>query len=85
LAAPVGYTILSPLVGIFYRAASPDSPPFVEIGDSVEAGQTIGVVEAMKVFNEIITECPGVVAAIPTGNGELVQADQPLVILSPAE
>ena len=82
---PSGYTIVSPLVGIFYRAASPDAPPFVEIGDAVEIGQTIGVVEAMKVFNEITADWPGTVIAIPASNGELVQVDQPLVILNPAD
>lgn len=85
VAAPEGYTIASPLVGIFYRAASPDSPVFVEIGDTVEVGQTIGIVEAMKVFNEITADRAGTVIAIPTANGTLVQADQPLVILDVLE
>jgi acetyl-CoA carboxylase biotin carboxyl carrier protein len=80
-----GYTIASPLVGLFYRASSPGSPPFVEIGDAVEEGQTVGVVEAMKVFNEITADRSGIVAAIPAQNGDLVQVDQPLVILNPTE
>ncbi len=82
---PSGYAICSPLVGIFYRASSPDVPAFVEIGDTVEIGQTVGVVEAMKVFNEIIADAPGIVTAIPADNGSLVQVDQPLVILHPLE
>ena len=79
--APVGYVIMSPLVGVFYRAASPDSPSFVEVGDTVEVGQTIGIVEAMKVFNEITADQAGTVIAIPVKNGALVQVDQPLVVL----
>lgn len=80
-----GYAITSPLVGIFYRAPSPDATSFVEVGDSVEVGDTIGIVEAMKVFNEITTDCAGIVIAIPTENGKLVQAGQPLVIIETME
>jgi acetyl-CoA carboxylase biotin carboxyl carrier protein len=83
--APKGYVVPSPLVGIFYRQSSPDTPVFVEIGDTVTAGQTIGIVEAMKVFNEITTDKAGTVIAIPAENGKLVQADQPLVILDVLE
>jgi len=81
--APTGYAILSPLVGIFYRSSSPDTPPFVEVGDRVEVGQTIGIVEAMKVFNEITADRAGTVSAITADNGKLVQVDQPLVLLEP--
>jgi acetyl-CoA carboxylase biotin carboxyl carrier protein len=83
--APKGYVVPSPLVGIFYRQSSPDTPSFVEVGDTVTAGQTIGIVEAMKVFNEITTDKAGTVIAIPAENGKLVQADQPLVILDVLE
>lgn len=82
-AEPAGYVIASPLIGLFYRSSSPDAPSFVEIGDTVEAGQTIGIVEAMKVFNEITTDHAGTVIAIPAENGALVQVDQPLVIIDP--
>jgi acetyl-CoA carboxylase biotin carboxyl carrier protein len=78
---PSGCPVPSPLVGIFYRASSPTASAFVEIGDTVEAGQVIGVVEAMKVFNEIVTDHAGTVTAIPAENGKLVQAGQPLVVL----
>ena len=83
IAAPTveGTPVASPLVGIFYRSASPDSPPFVEIGDAVEVGQVIGIVEAMKVFNEIISDYAGTVTAIPAENGKVVQVGQPLVII----
>ncbi|HEY3376283.1 MAG TPA: acetyl-CoA carboxylase [Armatimonadota bacterium] len=83
IAEPAGYVVTSPLIGIFYRSSSPDAAPFVEVGDMVETGQTIGIVEAMKVFNEITTEQAGKVVAIPVVNNALVQVDQPLVIIDP--
>ena len=84
-APPAGYVVASPLIGVFYRSPSPDSPPFVEVGDTVEIGQTIGIVEAMKVFNEITTERAGKIVATPVNNGTLVQVDEPLVIIEPTE
>ncbi|MEI7833581.1 MAG: acetyl-CoA carboxylase biotin carboxyl carrier protein [bacterium] len=76
-----GVAITSPLVGIFYRTASPDSPPFVELGDTVEKGQVIGIIEAMKVFNEITADKSGVVIALPVATGALVHEGDPLVVL----
>jgi len=73
--------VRSPLIGVFYRAAAPDTPTFVEIGDVVKEGQTVCIVEAMKVFNEIHAEWNGRVVAIPAENGKLVQAGDPLVVL----
>jgi oxaloacetate decarboxylase alpha subunit len=73
--------VRSPLIGVFYRAAAPDIPPFVEVGDTVEEGQTVCIVEAMKVFNEIKAEWRGTVVDIPVENGSLVQAGDQLVIL----
>lgn len=73
--------VRAPLIGVFYRAAAPDAPPFVEIGDIVKEGDTVCIVEAMKVFNEIKSEWPGRVVAIPTENGQLVQAGDPLMVL----
>jgi len=73
--------VRSPLVGIFYRAPAPDAPAFVQVGDLVEEGQTVCVVEAMKVFNEIKAEWSGRVVAIPAQDGKLVQAGEPLVVL----
>lgn len=81
--APTGHVIESPLVGTFYRTPSPDSPAFVEVGDMVEVGQTVAIVEAMKVFNEITADVAGRVTAIPAQGGKLVQVGQPLVILEP--
>ena len=73
--------VRSPLIGVFYRAPTPDAAPFVEIGDTVSEGQTVCIVEAMKVFNEIRAEWRGRVVAIPAENGALVQAGEPLVVL----
>lgn len=73
--------VVSPMVGVWYRAPSPSDPNFVEVGDRVEVGQTIGLVEAMKVFNEITAESGGVVAQIPAQTGQLVETGQPLLML----
>lgn len=73
--------VVSPMVGVWYRAPSPSEPNFVEVGDHVEVGQTIGLVEAMKVFNEIAAESSGVVAQIPAQPGQLVETGQPLLML----
>lgn len=73
--------IVSPMVGVFYRAPSPSDPNFVEVGDRIERGQTIGLVEAMKVFNEITAETAGVVARIAVETGQLVETGQALVLL----
>ncbi|MCE5322936.1 acetyl-CoA carboxylase, biotin carboxyl carrier protein [bacterium] len=64
--------ITAPLVGVFYRAPSPDAPVFVEVGDSIEVGTEVGLIEAMKVFSPIPSEIAGVVVDIPTTNGALV-------------
>jgi len=78
---PAGHEIPSPLIGTFYRSPSPDAPHFVEIGDQVDVGQTVCIVEAMKVFNEITADRAGTVIAIPAQNGQLVQVGQVLVVL----
>jgi acetyl-CoA carboxylase biotin carboxyl carrier protein len=73
--------VRSPLIGVFYRAPAADAPAFVEIDDLVFPDQTVCIVEAMKVFNEIKAEWHGKVVAIPVENGKLVQAGDPLVVL----
>jgi acetyl-CoA carboxylase biotin carboxyl carrier protein len=76
--------IESPMVGVFYKASSPDSPPFIEVGDVLEVGQTIGLIEAMKVFSEIPSEVAGEVVEISVENGQLVQQGQTLVVVRPS-
>ena len=77
--APVGIAIVSPLTGVFYISPSPSSPPFVEVGDTVQAGQVVCIVEAMKVFNEIKSEISGTLLAIVAQNGQLVQKGEALL------
>lgn len=73
--------IESPMVGVFYRTPSPDSPNFVEVGDKVEVGQTIGLIEAMKVFSEIPSEIAGEVVDMPVESGKLVQAGEVIAVI----
>jgi len=75
--------IVAPLVGVFYRAPAHDAPPFIEVGDRVEVGQEIGLIEAMKVFSPIPSDSAGIVVEIPARNGELVQQGDTLVLLRP--
>ena len=74
-------TIDSPLVGSFYRAASPDAKPFVQIGDQVTPDTVIGIIEAMKVMNEIKAEKTGVIKEILVENGQPVEYGQPLFVI----
>ena len=76
--------ITAPLTGVFYRSASPQSPPFVQPGSIVAAGDVIGLIEAMKLFNEIRSTKNGRVRRVVAENGQLVRAKQPLVELDPA-
>ncbi len=82
-AAPVpkGHTITSPMVGTFYRAASPGEEPFVEVGHRVEVGQTLCIIEAMKILNQIESDRAGTVAAILVENGTPVEYGEPLFII----
>lgn len=72
-------TVTSPLVGTFYSAPSPDATPFISVGDTVKKGQVIGIVEAMKLMNEIESEQDGVVTEIMVNNGDMVEYGQVLV------
>lgn len=78
-----GVVVAAPMIGTFYRAAKPGEPPFVEVGDAVEAGQTVGIIEAMKTMNEIVAEVAGVVADILVANAQPVEYGQPLLRLDP--
>lgn len=76
-----GTVIKSPIVGTFYEAASPDSDPYVKVGDKVKEGQTLCIVEAMKIMNEIESEFSGTIQEIIAENGSPVEFDQPLFII----
>ena len=76
------HTVKSPMVGIFYRASSPGANAFVEVGQSVSAGDTLCIIEAMKLLNEIEAETSGTVKAILVDNGQPVEYGQPLFVIS---
>jgi acetyl-CoA carboxylase biotin carboxyl carrier protein len=74
--------VVAPLVGVFYRAPSQGSKPFVEVGDTVERGQQVGIVEAMKVMNEVVTDYAGTVVEILVENGTAVAYEQKLMSIA---
>lgn len=76
------HVILAPLVGTFYRAPEPGAAPFVEVGDLVEPGQPVGIIEAMKLMNPVVAETAGKVVAVYVENGQSVEYDQHLVGVS---
>jgi len=78
-----GYVITAPLVGTFYRRPAPTEPPYVEVGDRVEKGDTVCLIEAMKVMNEIKAEHAGVVEKILVEDGKPVEYGQPLMVIRP--
>jgi len=80
--AETGFVAKSPMVGTFYRAPNPESPNFVNIGDTVKVGQTLCIIEAMKLLNEIESEKAGVIKEILCENGQGVEFDQPLFIIA---
>ena len=77
-------TVKAPLTGIFYRSSSPQTEPFVQVGSNVEPGDVIGLIEAMKLFNEIRSTASGRVRRIFAENGQLIRAHQPLLEVEPA-
>jgi acetyl-CoA carboxylase biotin carboxyl carrier protein len=86
VAAPVvavetGHTVKSPMVGTFYRSSSPGSKAFVEIGSAIKAGETLCIVEAMKILNEIEADQSGTVTQILCQNGQAVEYGQPLFVI----
>ena len=80
--APNGTAVTSPIVGVFYAAPGPEKEPFVRVGDRVEAGQVIGIVEAMKLMNEIESEYDGVIEEILVKDSECVEYGKPLFRIS---
>ena len=75
--------ITAPMVGTFYASSTPGSPPYVKVGDHVEVGQTIGIIEAMKIMNEIAADRAGLVTAVLVENGQAVEYGSPIVRLDP--
>ena len=85
-AAPVGeayHAVLAPLTGVFYRAPAPEAEPYVAVGEPIEAGRVVGLIEAMKVFNEVQADAGGCVARVLVESGSLVQQGEPLLLLDP--
>lgn len=81
-AAPAGHSVNSPMVGTFYRSPAPGAAAFAEVGQTVSAGDTVCIVEAMKMMNQIEADKSGVIKAILVEDGEPVEFDQPLVIIA---
>ena len=78
---PAGHVVKAPMVGTFYASANPDSPVFAKVGQPVKAGDTLGIIEAMKMFNQIEADASGTVLAVLVGNGEPVEFDEPLFVI----
>ena len=79
---PDGHVVRSPMVGTYYASPNPDAPPFVKIGQAVKAGETLGIIEAMKMFNPIEADVSGTVTAILASSGSPVEFDEPLFVIS---
>jgi acetyl-CoA carboxylase biotin carboxyl carrier protein len=80
-AEPEGHVVKSPMVGTFYRSSSPGNPPFVEVGSTVKEGDTLCIIEAMKLLNEIDADASGVIKQILVENGQPVEFGQPLFVI----
>ena len=78
---PPGHVVRAPMVGTFYASPSPDKPAFVSVGQAVKAGETLGIIEAMKMFNPIEAEVAGTVVAILCESGQPIEFDQPLFVI----
>jgi acetyl-CoA carboxylase biotin carboxyl carrier protein len=83
-ALDAGHPIKAPLVGTFYRSSQPGAPPFVNEGDTVDAGQTVGIVEAMKLMNQVQADQAGKVSKILAEDGDWVEFEQTLMLIEPA-
>lgn len=80
-AEPKGHVVKSPMVGTFYRSSAPGAKPFVEVGDSIKDGETVCIVEAMKILNEIEADKSGTITQILVQNGQAVEYGQPLFVI----
>ncbi|GGS24340.1 acetyl-CoA carboxylase biotin carboxyl carrier protein [Actinokineospora fastidiosa] len=83
-AVALGHDLTAPLVGVFYRQPGPGKAPYVEVGDRVETGQQVAIVEAMKMLNEVVADRPGVIGAVYPADGDVVEFGQPLFRIDPA-
>jgi len=77
-------TVRSPMIGTFYRSPSPDQEPYVKVGDSVKKGDVLGIIEAMKLFNEIESEYSGIIVKVLVDNTTPIEYDQPLFLIDPS-
>jgi acetyl-CoA carboxylase biotin carboxyl carrier protein len=82
---PKGHLVTAPMIGTFYTSPSPGDPPFVQVGDHVDAGQIIGIIEAMKIMNEISADRSGIVAEFLVSNAQAVEYGSPLLRVMPEE
>ena len=78
---PAGHVLRSPMVGTFYASPNPDSPAFVKVGQTVKAGETLAIIEAMKMFNQIEADIAGTIVAVLASNGQPVEFDEPLFVI----
>ena len=78
---PPGHIVRSPMVGTFYASANPETPPFVKVGQTVKAGDTLGIIEAMKMFNPIEADISGTVRAILVESGQPIEFDEPMFVI----
>jgi acetyl-CoA carboxylase biotin carboxyl carrier protein len=78
---PDGHVVTAPMVGTFYASATPEAAPFVKVGQAVKAGDTLGIIEAMKMFNQIEADVSGNVLAILVNNGQPVEFDEPMFVI----
>ena len=81
-ALPAGHVVKAPMVGTFYASATPGTPAFVKVGQQVKAGETLGIIEAMKMFNQIEADVAGTVQAILIENGQPVEFDEPMFVIA---
>ena len=81
-ALPAGHVVKAPMVGTFYASSSPGAAAFVKVGQQVKAGETLGIIEAMKMFNQIEADVAGTVKAILLENGQPVEFDQPMFVIA---
>ncbi|MCO5247695.1 MAG: acetyl-CoA carboxylase biotin carboxyl carrier protein [Chitinophagales bacterium] len=78
-------TVKSPMIGTFYRSSSPEEPPFVKVGDTIKKGDVIGIIEAMKLFNDIESEYDGTIVKVLVDNAASIEYDQGLFLIDPSK